>query len=89
MKQAFGDDALGQSEAHDWFKHFKDLRTSVDDNLHSEQPSTGIRPENVTDVRIAIVVDCKWTIHDICNIMGLSFGMCQSILSDELNMRHL
>jgi hypothetical protein len=28
-------------------------------------------------------------IHDVCNIVGLSYGTCQQILLDELNMRRI
>jgi hypothetical protein len=35
IKQAFGDDALGQTQTYDWFNQFKNGRTSVDDDKHS------------------------------------------------------
>lgn len=34
-----------------------------------------------------ICEDCKHTIDYVCNIVGLSYGSCQHILSDELNIR--
>jgi hypothetical protein len=46
-------------------------------------------PENVAKVREVIRKDRNRTIHGICNIVGLSYGTCQSILSDELNIRKI
>jgi hypothetical protein len=40
-------------------------------------------------VRDAILKDRRRTIHDVCNIVRLSYGMCQGILSHELNMLSL
>jgi len=31
LKEAFGDNALGQTQTYEWFKHFKNRRMSVDD----------------------------------------------------------
>ena len=38
-------------------------------------------------VREVILEDRRQTIHDVCNHIGLSYGPCQRILTDELNMR--
>jgi hypothetical protein len=38
------------------------------------------------NVREAILADCKQTIHDVCEIVGLSYGTVQRILADNLNM---
>jgi hypothetical protein len=39
IKQAFGDDALGQTQNYDWFNRFKNGRTSVDDDESSGRSS--------------------------------------------------
>jgi len=36
-----------------------------------------------------ILGDRRQTIHDVCNRIGLSYGSCQRILADELNMRRI
>jgi hypothetical protein len=46
-------------------------------------------PENVAKVREMIREDRRRTIQDVCNILVLSYGTCQHILSDELNMRRI
>lgn len=77
-----------QSQTYDWFKCFKDRWTLDNDHPHSGQPSTSITPVNVTAVHSVIVEDHTQTTQDICNIVRLSYNICQRILSDELNMRH-
>ncbi|PNF38762.1 hypothetical protein B7P43_G14057, partial [Cryptotermes secundus] len=51
LKQAFGDNSLGQTQTYNWYKRFKNGRTSTDDDDRSGRPSTGITPENVPKVR--------------------------------------
>jgi hypothetical protein len=35
LKEAFDDDAPGQTQTHKWFKHFKNQRMSVNDEERS------------------------------------------------------
>ncbi|PNF41547.1 hypothetical protein B7P43_G12312 [Cryptotermes secundus] len=49
----------------------------------------GKTPENVAKVRDLILQDRRLTIQDLCNTLGLSYGTCQRILSEELNMRRI
>ena len=69
-----------------WYKRFKDGRTSVDDDERSGRPSTSTTPENIAKVREAILAHRRQTIHDVCEIAGLSYGTVQRILVDNLNM---
>lgn len=77
----FSNNALGQ----DWFKHFKNVWISVDDDEHLGLTSTSITSENVSSVWNVIMKDCRETIHNICNI-GKLYGTCQQNLSEILNM---
>jgi hypothetical protein len=78
---------LGQTQTYDWFNRFKNGRTSVDDDERSWRPSTGTTPKNVAKVSEVIREDRRRTIQDVCNILVLSYGTCQRILSEELNIR--
>jgi hypothetical protein len=89
IKKAFGDDALGQTQTYDWFNRLQNCRTSVDDDERSGRPSTGTTPKNGAEVREVIRENRRRTIQDVCNILVLSYGTCQRILSDELNMRRI
>ena len=50
LKEAFGDNALGQTQTYKWFKRFKNRWMSVDDDELSWRPSTWTTIENVAEV---------------------------------------
>jgi len=62
---------------------------SVDDNERSGRPSTSTTPENIAKVREAILADCRQTIHNVCEMVGMSHGIVQRILADNLNTRRI
>ena len=68
---------------------FNDGWSSVDDDERSGRPSTSTTPENIAKVCEAILADRRQTIHDVCEIVGLSYGTVKRILADNLNMRHI
>jgi len=43
----------------------------------------------IAKVREVTLEDRRHTTHDVCNCVGLSYGSCQCILADELNMRRI
>ena len=57
LKEAFGDNALGQTQTCEWFKHFKNRQMSIDDEERSGLPLSGTTTENVVKVREAILED--------------------------------
>ena len=76
LKEAFGDNAISHCKTlFLWYKRFKDRRTSVDDDERSGRPSTSTTPENIPKVREAILADRWQTIHDVYEIVGLSYGI--------------
>jgi len=89
LQQAFRDNAMSQSKIFVWYKRIKDGRTSVEDDERSGRPSTSTAPENIAKVREAILADRRKTIHDVCEIVVLSYGTVQHILADNLSMRHI
>jgi hypothetical protein len=50
FKEAFGDNALGQTQTYEWFKRLKNGRISLDDEERSWRPSTGTTTENVAKI---------------------------------------
>jgi hypothetical protein len=87
LQGAFGDNAMCQSKTFLWYKHFKDGRTSVDDE-RSGRPLTSTTPENIAKVCEAILADRRQTIH-VCEIVGLSYGTIQRTLVGNLKMRRI
>jgi hypothetical protein len=89
LQETFGDNAMSQSKTFLWYKRFKDGRTSVNDDERSGRQSTSTPPQNIAKVHETILADRSRTIHDICEIVGLSYGTVQCILADNLNVRHI
>ena len=85
LQQAFADECLGRTQCFEWYSRFKTGRTSIDDP-RSGRPST-----STDDVRIDAVCDLIFqnrslTIREIAEDVGISFGSCQAILIEKLNM---
>jgi hypothetical protein len=50
LNEAFGDNALDQTQTYKWFNHFKNGWMSVDEEECSGRPTTGTTTENVAKV---------------------------------------
>ena len=57
LPEAFGDNALGQMQTYEWFKCFKNGKTSVGVVEHYGLSSTRTMIENVAEVREAFLED--------------------------------
>jgi hypothetical protein len=44
--------------------------------------------ENVEKIRELIHEDCHRTIYELADTTGISYGVCQEILTENLNMHH-
>jgi hypothetical protein len=51
------------------------------------QPSTSKTTENVEKIQELIHEDHRQTIHELTDTIGISYGVCQEILTENLNMR--
>jgi hypothetical protein len=89
LQEAFGDNAMGQSKTFLWYKCVKDRQKSVDDDGHSGRMSTSPPLEHIAKVGEVILADRRQTIHDVCEIVGLSYRSVQHILADNLNMTRI
>jgi len=89
LQEAFGDNAMNQSITFLWYKRIKDGQNSVDDDERSERKSTNTTSENIAKVREVILADRRQNIHDVCEIVWLSYGTVQRILLDNWNMRRI
>jgi hypothetical protein len=60
---------------------------SVEDDERSGTPSTSKTTENVERIREFIEGDRRRKIHEFVDTVGISYGDCQEILTENLNMR--
>ena len=84
LKQAFGDSCMSRSRTFEWFGRFKNGRTSTANDDRSGRPSTATTPSKVEQVRAAVNQDRRRTIHDLCAEVGIGYGSCQRILTEQL-----
>jgi len=89
LKQAFGDLCMSRSQTFEWFEHFKNGTTSSANDDRSGRPSTPTTPSKVEQVRVAVNQDHRHTIHDLCAEVGIGYGSCQQILTEQLNMHRI
>jgi hypothetical protein len=61
---------------------------SVEDDIRSGETSTSKTTENVDKIRELICKDSRRKIHELAGTTGISCGVCQEILTENLNMHH-
>ena len=62
---------------------------SIDEDPRSGQPSTSTDDVHINAVRDLILQNCHSTIREIAEDVGFSFGSCQAILTEKLNMHRV
>jgi len=89
LQQAFGDKCMSRTQCFEWYSHFKTGRTSIDEDPRSGQPSTSTDDVDIDAVRDLILQNHRLTIREIAEDVGISFGSCQAILTEKLNMHRI
>jgi hypothetical protein len=85
LQEAFGDNAMSQSKTFYGTNTSRtDERVSMMNILDDHQQA---QHQETAKVREAILADRRRTIHDVCEVVGLSNGTIQRILADNLNIR--
>jgi hypothetical protein len=88
LHEAFGEHSLCWTAVFEWHSCFKACRVSDEDQERSGRPSTSKTTENVEKIQELILQDCSRTIHELADTVGISYGVCQEILTENLNMYH-
>jgi transposase len=76
IHQAFGDQILSRMQVFEWHARFRSGHTSVDGDTHTVRPMSCTTPETVARIQELIHQDQCWTIHDIAEEVGISYGTC-------------
>jgi len=80
---------MSRSRTFEWFGRFKNGRTLTANDDLSGRPSTATTPSKVAQVRVAVNQDSRCTIHNLCVEVGIGYGSCQQILTEQLNMHRI
>jgi hypothetical protein len=86
LKVCFGKQTMGRTQVLEWSSKFKSSVTSVEDDVHSVHPSMSKTDENVDQMKEHVHKNTRLTIHEVANMLHISFGSLWSILKDNLNM---
>jgi len=78
---------MGCTQVLDWFRRFKEGRTSVESNPRSGRPSTSRNKEMIAKVRTIVRSNGRLTLREIADDCGISVGSCDAILTDDLHMK--
>jgi transposase len=89
LRHAYSNEAMSRTPFFDWHRRFKGRRRSLKDDERSGRPAMSITPKNVEQIRERVHADCRRAINDIADIIDVSYGSVQTILTSELNMRHV
>jgi hypothetical protein len=89
LREALGEHTLSRTAVFEWNSRFKAGRISVENDERTGRPSTSKTIGNVNKVRELIHEDRRRTIHKLADTIGISYGVCQEILTENLNMRRI
>jgi hypothetical protein len=89
LQQAFGDECMSRTQCFEWYNRFKTGRTSIDEDPRSGRSSTSTDDVHIDAVCHLILQNCRLTVREIAEDVGISFGSCQAILTEKLNMHRI
>ena len=89
LKIAFGEEAMCRTQTYEWWKRFKEGRTSVDDDPRSGRPSTSKTDDNVAKVREVIRSNRRLTVREVAEEVSISKTVCHEILTENLGMHRI
>lgn len=89
LKKAFGDDTMSQPRVYEWYKRFQEGREDIEDDERSGRPSTSTSDENVEKVKKIVLANRRITIREVAEETGISYGSCEAIFVDVLNMKRV
>ena len=80
---------MSRMQYFEWYSRFKTGRTSIDEDPRSGRPSTSTDDLHIDAVRDLIIQNCRLSIREIAEDVGISFGSFQAILTEKLNMHRV
>jgi hypothetical protein len=86
LREVFGEHSLSQTVIFEWHSCFKADRVLGEDDERSGRPSTSKTTKNFEKISELIHEDRCQTIHELADTVGISYGVCQEILKENLNM---
>jgi hypothetical protein len=89
LQKVFGVETVSRTMNCEWYRRFKDGRTSVEDHPCSGRPSASTDDDSIERARAVIRSNRLLTVRDVADECGISVGSCHTILTEELNMHRV
>jgi hypothetical protein len=89
LHEAFGEHTLSWTAVFEWHWRFKASRVSLEGDERSGWPSTSETAENVEKIQELIHENRRRTVHELADTVGISYGVGQEIVTENLNMRRI
>lgn len=89
IKQAFGGQSMSRTRVFEWHARFRAGRTAIEDDAHTGRPVRCTTLDIVAKVQQLVREDRRQTIQGLADEVGIGYGTCQRILTDELGMHRV
>jgi hypothetical protein len=87
VQKAFENEAMGYKQVKGWFWQFIKVRSSVEGDKCSGRRSVRWNQLMIDKVHSAMLDKRRITITELFDKLGLSFGLVQSIVMEDLDMK--
>jgi hypothetical protein len=86
LQNVFGDKTMSRTTTYEWYRRFKDSRTSLEDDPRSGRPSTSTDED---PIRAVIRSNRRLTVREVADECEISVGSCHTMLTEKLNMHRV
>jgi len=83
LQQTYGEDVMRITQVFDWFRRFKEGRTSVESDPRTGRPSTSRNEEMIAKVRTTVRNNRRLRVREIADNFGIHVGSCDAILNEN------
>ncbi len=88
-RKIYGDTAPKKTTLYEWINRFLNGLEGIEDGTRSGRPSTSIKNEDFSHVKVLVEEDRRYSAEFIANKQNLSVGSTHSILKDNLDLSKL
>ena len=89
LKQVYGEECMSRKQCYEWFRSFKEGRTSVIEDLRLGRPYTSTDDRHYERVREVIRGNRRLIVREATEETGISVESCHAILTRKLQMHHV
>ena len=84
----FGEPTMSRTQLQLWYNRFKEGREDDNNYVRPSCLSMSTTDENVEAVKKMILNNRRTIIREVADYVFISFGSCQAIFTDVLDMKH-